>query len=86
MTMPKKGIRKIVVRNKAFKYIIKPLYNHRSGDDSPGGRLTVESYDGNHYCSRDMRDQIITPAIVRAYIEENFDFLTGKDQYDLSKV
>jgi len=85
MTMPKKGIRKIVVRGKAFKYIIKPLYNHRSGDDSPGGRLTVESYDGKHYCSMDIKGKIITPFMVRHYVEKNFDFLTGKDQFDLSK-
>jgi hypothetical protein len=83
MTMPKKGRRKIVVKGKTFYYSVKPVILYATSHN--GGRLTVQSTDGNHYCVVELRDQI-TPFMVRYYVEKNFDFLTGKNDHDLSKV
>jgi hypothetical protein len=67
MTMPKKGLRKIVVDNQVYNYVIKPLYY----GSSHSNRLTIESANGNKYYSKTIVDQI-TPAMVEEVIKENF--------------
>jgi hypothetical protein len=62
MTMPKKGTRKIVIDNIAYKYVVKP-YN--SWDNS----VTIEMPDGT-YISKDIEGSV-TPSIIRSIIEEN---------------
>jgi hypothetical protein len=67
MTMPKKGLRKIVVGNRVYHYVIKPL----SYESSHSNRLTIESTNGNKYYSK-TTDDVITPAMVEEIIKENF--------------
>lgn len=66
--MPKRGIRKIVVNNKTYKYVIK-----FSGVDDDSmfltklARVTIESPEGKYY--RDERERYrITPAYVKKLI------------------
>jgi len=67
MTMPKKGLRKIVVGKQTYNYIIKPLFY----GNSHSSRLTIESASGNKYYSKTIIDQI-TPAMIEELIKKNF--------------
>lgn len=67
MTMPKKGLRKIVVDGKTYNYIIKKLLYGGHNNS----RLTIESTNGNKYYSRSIIGEI-TPAMVEELIKENF--------------
>jgi hypothetical protein len=67
MTMPKKGLRKIVVDGKTYNYVIKKLLYGGSNNS----RLTIESTNGNKYYSKTILDEI-TPAMVEELIKENF--------------
>lgn len=68
MTMPKKGLRKIVVDGKIYNYVIKKLLYGGSDDK----RLTIELPSGKYY-SEVMRDTVdsITPSMVKKIIKEN---------------
>lgn len=65
--MPKKGLRKIVVNDQTYNYIIKPL----TYGGSCNNRLTIESINGSKYYSVTIIDQI-TPVMVEKIIKENF--------------
>lgn len=67
MTMPKKGLRKIVVDGQTYNYVIKPLYY----GSSHSNRLTIESINGNKYYSVTIIDQI-TPSMIEKIIRKNF--------------
>ena len=66
MTMPKKGTRKIVVDNKEFRYMIKPLFYGSSNTN----RVTIESSDGKRYHSENVLDKV-TPSMVEDMVREN---------------
>jgi hypothetical protein len=66
MTMPKKGVRKMVVGGRTYKYVIKPF----SIGSQYSGHVTIESADGKDYIRRHFND-IMTPQQVREIIEEH---------------
>jgi len=66
MTMPKKGIRKIVVDDKEFKYVVKPIFYGSCHTN----RVTIESSDGSQYYSATKADQI-TPSMVKDMVRKN---------------
>ena len=63
MTMPKKGLRKIVVDGKTYNYVIKRTLCNRY--------LTIELSDGEYY-SEDIDDTVdqITPSVIEKMIRE----------------
>ena len=63
MTMPKKGLRKIVVDDKTYNYVIKRTLCNRY--------LTIELSDGEYY-SEDIDDTVdqITPSMIEKMIRE----------------
>lgn len=67
MTMPKKGLRKIVVNGDTYNYVVKP-YCYGS---SHSNRLTIQSLDGKSFHSKDIVDQV-TPSMVEHIIKEVF--------------
>jgi len=66
MTMPKKGLRKIVVDGQTYNYVIKRIHHGGSNDK----RLTIELSDGEYY-SEDIDDMVdsITPSMVKKIIK-----------------
>lgn len=77
MTMPKKGVRKIVVDGKTYKYIIKP-YGSKSWRfcKYKPGVVTIESPEGKYY--QDKNPLIsITPAYVEKVIKEKMQTFAG---------
>lgn len=72
MTMPKKGIRKIVVDGRTYKYVIKPF----SIGSAYAGHVTIQSADGKDYIRKHFND-IMTPAQIREIIEEHENLMDG---------
>lgn len=68
MTMPKKGLRKIVVDGQTYNYIIKPMFRR----DPHNKRITIELAE-NEYYSEDIydSDDPITPAMIEKMIRKN---------------
>lgn len=67
MTMPKKGLRKIVVDEETYKYVVKP---YEAWGNVRGGSVTIEKPDGT-YISRNIEGGV-TPSMVEELIRENF--------------
>ena len=68
MAMAKKGLRKIVVRDKTFYYKV-------TGDIEDGLILHVNNEDRSSYCKRRFKGISITPAVAEKYSELEWDFL-----------
>lgn len=62
MTMPKKGLRKIVVDGKTYNYVIKKLLYGGHNNS----RLTIELSDGEYY-SEDVSGEV-TPSMIEKMI------------------
>ena len=70
MAMPKKGVRKIIVNDKEYKYIVK---HHRTDCGVLPielAKVTIESPDKRYYMDQEERTNI-TPAYVRQLIEKH---------------
>ena len=68
--MPKKGVRKIMVNDKEYKYIVK--YHRTDYGVLPVdfAKVTIESPDGKYYM--DQEEQVsITPVYVKQLIEKH---------------
>lgn len=68
MTMPRKGVRKIIVNNKEYKYLVKFVRTDYGCLPTNRAKVTIESPDGKYY--KDSKEQFsITPAYVKKLIE-----------------
>jgi hypothetical protein len=65
MAMPKKGLRKIIVDGKEYRYKTKPRV--KLGPESNGGRLTIEF--GRAFIQRDF-EEAITPSMVAEFLKD----------------
>ena len=67
MTMPKKGLRKIVVDGQTYNYVVKRLFKSFFNNK----RLTIELGKNKYYSEDLIKVDEVTPAMVEEKIREN---------------
>lgn len=69
MTMPKKGLRKIKVDNKEYKYKIRGRMHHYYVDHIDSTTLIIELETDKYYTETREDGWVVTPKIIREIIE-----------------
>ena len=72
MSMPKKGVRRIKVNDKLYKYIVKHSRTNCGVLPIELAKVTIESPDGRYYMDQEEKTSI-TPSYVKGLIEKHLN-------------